>query len=56
MAKRLICLVRYNKANNHKYITIPKDEQYKAGDYVEVIPLAEPVTGDVTISTGGDSE
>ena len=32
----LIRQVRTNKANKHKYITIPKDEPIEAGDYVVV--------------------
>ena len=34
--KLLIRKVNLNKANQHKYITIPKDEDIQAGDYVVV--------------------
>jgi len=35
--ERVICRVRQNKTNKQKQITIPKDSEIKAGDYVEVI-------------------
>jgi len=34
--ERVICKVRQNKTNYQKQITIPKDSNLKAGDYVEV--------------------
>jgi len=34
--ERVICKVRQNKNNKQKQITIPKDSEIKAGDYVEV--------------------
>jgi len=54
--KRYICLVRQNKASGHKFVTIPKDDPFEAGEYVEVMKLAEPVTGDVCISLGSDKD
>ena len=34
--ERVICKVREDKTNKQKQITIPKDSEIKAGDYVEV--------------------
>ena len=34
--KLIIRKVNWNKANNHKYVTIPKDEDILPGDYVVV--------------------
>lgn len=34
--KKFHAIVRKNKANQHKYITVPKDNPIKAGDSVKV--------------------
>lgn len=36
MKKKFTAIVRKNKANNHKYITVPRENKIKDGDEVEV--------------------
>ena len=38
----LILEVHYNKANNQKYVTIPKSRDIQPGDYVRIIKIGSP--------------